>query len=73
MKRKITFKPLGPEDVWHPKSGPPFGSRNALKTGLHGREIRDLKRRIAVWRRAVRAALAGTVGVGNTSGSPKNG
>jgi hypothetical protein len=57
MKRKITFKPLSPEDVWHPKSGPPFGSRNALKTGLHGREIRDLKRRIAAWRRAVRAAL----------------
>ena len=73
MKRKITFKPLGPEDVWHPKSGPPLGSRNAWKTGLNGREIRDLKRRIAVWRRAVRAALAEAIRAGNPPGPPKTG
>jgi hypothetical protein len=58
VTRKITFKPLHSSDVWHPKSGPPFGSRNALKTGLHTAEIRDLKHRIALWRRKVRATLA---------------
>ena len=58
MTRKITFKPLRPDQVWHPKAGPPCGTRNALKTGLHTVEIRDLRRRIADWRRQVRIVLA---------------
>lgn len=58
MTRKITFNALRPDEVWHPKSGPPFGSRNALKTGLHTAEIRNLRSRIAAWRRLVRNLLA---------------
>lgn len=44
--RKIIFKLLGPDEVWHPKVGPPFGTRNAWKTGLHTAEMRDLRRRL---------------------------
>jgi hypothetical protein len=58
MSPKITFKPLRQDEVWHPKNGAPFGSHNALKTGLHTLEIRDLRKRIAAWRRSVRAAVA---------------
>ncbi len=41
-----------------PKLGAPYGNRNALKTGRHTAERRALKRRIAGWRRKVRAVLA---------------
>lgn len=41
-----------------PKRGAPFGNRNAVKSGRHTAEQRALKRRIADWRRRVRAALA---------------
>ena len=56
-KSKITFKILSPDEVWHPKIGPPFGSRNALKTGLHTREVRDLRRRIRAFHARVNALL----------------
>ena len=55
---KSMIKLLGPEDVWHPKRGAPRGNRNALKTGLHTAALRDLRQRIAAWRRQVRAVLA---------------
>lgn len=57
-KRKITFKLLGPDGVWHPKVGPPFGTRNAWKTGLHTAEVRDLRRRLSAFRARAGAALA---------------
>jgi hypothetical protein len=55
---KTTFKQLRPEDVWHPKSGPPFKNRNAVKTGLHTAEIRALRNAIQHLRRRARAAIA---------------
>lgn len=57
MKQKSKIKLLRPDRVWQPKVGGDHGCRKALKTGLHTREIRDLKRRIAAWRRTVRAVL----------------
>ena len=56
------IKLLRPDEVWHPKRGAPRGNRNAVKTGRHTAEIRALKRRIAAWRRRVRAVLAAVEG-----------
>jgi hypothetical protein len=60
MTRKITFKLLRPDEVWQPKVGPPFGSRNAIKTGAHTAEVRAWRARVHDWRKRVRAALAQT-------------
>jgi hypothetical protein len=48
---------LRPEEVWHPKRGAPYGNRNAYRTGRHTAGQRDLRHRIADWRRRARAAL----------------
>jgi hypothetical protein len=58
MTRKTTINLLRPGDVWQPKIGGRFGNRNAWKTGAETAAIRDLQKRIAAWRRRVRAALA---------------
>jgi hypothetical protein len=49
---------LRPDEVWHPKVGPPFGNRNALKTGAHTAPVRAWRKRVADWQRRVRVALA---------------
>jgi len=54
---KTTIKILRPEDLWQPKLGAPFGNRNALKHGREDRNARDLRRRIADWKKRVRAAV----------------
>jgi hypothetical protein len=51
------FKPLRPDQVWQPKLGPPFGTKNALKTGEHIAAVRDWRKRVAAWRRRVRKTL----------------
>jgi hypothetical protein len=58
MTRKSKIKLLRPEDVWQPQIGGDHGYHKALKTGLHTAEVRDLRRRIARWRRQVRIVLA---------------
>lgn len=58
MTRKTTIKLLRSDEVWQPKIGGRPGNRNALKTGFYDARMRDLRQRIAVWRRKVRAALA---------------
>jgi hypothetical protein len=45
------------------KRGAPFGNRNAVKTGRYTARQRDLKRRIAAWRRKVRAVLSARAGL----------
>jgi len=40
------------------RPGAPKGNRNALRTGLHTAEIRDLRRRIAAFHRRAKAAVA---------------
>ena len=40
------------------RRGAPKGNRNALKTGLHTAEMKDLRRRLRAWRRRARAAIA---------------
>ncbi len=60
MKPKTKINPLRPEQVWQPKIGGRFANRNALKTGAHGAELRAWKKRVAAWRRRVRAALTET-------------
>jgi len=40
------------------KLGAPYGNRNALKTGAHTAPVRAWRKRVADWRRRVRAALA---------------
>jgi hypothetical protein len=58
VNRKTAFNPLRPEQVWHPHFGGTFGNGNALKTGAHTAEVRAWRKRVADWRRRVRAALA---------------
>jgi len=58
LNPKITFKLLRSDEVWHPKVGPPFGARNALKTGLHTAPVRAWRARVRDWRKRVKAALA---------------
>ncbi len=58
MNRKTTIKMLRSDQIWQPKIGGRFGNRNALKTGAHRAEVRAWKKRVADWRRRVRAALA---------------
>jgi hypothetical protein len=53
-----TIKMLRSDDVWHPRVGAPLGNRNRLKTGYHARECKEMRRRIAQWRRETRALLA---------------
>lgn len=52
------IKPLHPDQVWQPKLGAPTGNRNALKSGKHTVAVVDWRKRVASWRRRVRAALA---------------
>jgi hypothetical protein len=40
------------------RPGAPKGNRNALKTGLHTAEVKDLRRRLRAWRRRADAAIA---------------
>ena len=40
------------------RGGAPKGNRNALKTGGHTREVRELFARIAAFKRRVKAAVA---------------
>jgi len=58
VSQKTAIKLLRPDEVWQPRTGGTLGNSNALKTGMHTSEIRDLRRRIAAWRQRVRAALA---------------
>ncbi len=58
MNRKTTIKLLRTDVVWQPRIGGRPGNRNAVKTGLHTAEMPALRRRIADWRRKVRAMLA---------------
>lgn len=57
-KQKSKIKLLRFDEVWHPKIGGDRGQQKALKTGAHTAEWRDLRRRIALWRRQTRTALA---------------
>ncbi len=52
------IKILGPEQIWQPKRGAPFGNRNAFRHGRSDRGARELRRRIAAYRRRVRALRA---------------
>ena len=61
MTQKTTIKGLRFDEVWQPKIGGRWGNRNAYKTGLNTAEMRNLRRRIAAWRRDVRAVLAKVV------------
>jgi hypothetical protein len=54
---KTMIKMLRPEDVWQPKLGAPFGNRNAWKHGRENRYTRGLRRRIADWKKRVRATV----------------
>ncbi len=40
------------------RRGPPKGNTNALKTGLHTAEMKDLRRRLRAWRRRAAAVTA---------------
>lgn len=40
------------------RPGAPKGNKNALRTGLHTAEMRDLRRRVADLRRRARSAIA---------------
>ncbi len=55
------IKPLCPDAAWHPKRGAPLGNRNALKSGRHTNEMKDLAKRIADWRRRVRAVMSSLI------------
>ncbi len=57
MSQKTKIKLLRPEQVWQPRIGGWPRNRNALKNGLHTAEVRDLRSRIAAWRRRVRGVL----------------
>lgn len=46
---------IKPDTGQRPKRGAPFGNRNALKTGRHTADLLDLRKRIAAWRRQLRA------------------
>jgi hypothetical protein len=54
---KTKIKLLRPEDVWHPHRGGRPGNTNALKTGLHTAEVKDLRRRLRAWRRRANALI----------------
>jgi hypothetical protein len=58
MTRKTTINILRPDQVWQPKIGGRYGNRNAFKTGAHTAPVREWRKRVAQWRRRVRAALA---------------
>jgi hypothetical protein len=58
LKQKSKIKLLRFDEVWHPTVGGDHGKQNALKSGLHTAEWRDLRRRIAAWRRLARETLA---------------
>jgi len=62
MSLKTTINLLRHEQVWQPKIGGRFKNINALKSGLHTTAVRDLRQRIALWRRRVRDALAAAEG-----------
>jgi hypothetical protein len=49
---------LRPEQIWQPKRGAPLGNRNARKHGRSDRGARELRRRIAAYRRRARALRA---------------
>lgn len=55
---KTTFKMLGPKDVWHPRVGAPRGNRNALKTGAHTKEVRNLRKQVTSVRRTMNLLIA---------------
>ena len=63
LKQKSKIKLLRFDEVWHPKVGGDHGRQKALKTGAHTAEWRDLRSRIAAWRRQSRAVLAEVAGV----------
>ena len=52
------IKLLHPDQAWQPKLGAPVGNRNAFKTGKHTVALVDWRKRVASWRRRVRAAFA---------------
>jgi len=49
------IKILRSGQIWQPKRGAPFGNGNALKHGRSDRGARELRKRIAAYRRRVRA------------------
>ena len=55
VKTKINI--LRPEDVWQPKIGAQHGNRNAWKNGHFVKEVRDLKKQVAAWKRTTRTLL----------------
>jgi len=48
---------LRPEEVWQPGLGAPRGNRNAVKHGRETADKRELRRRIAAFRRNARALI----------------
>lgn len=54
-KRKLKIKLLRPDEVWHPRLGPPKGSRNAAKAVP---SLAMLRARIRALRRRLKAAMA---------------
>lgn len=54
---KTKFKLLRPDQVWQPHRGGRPGNSNALKTGLHTAEVRDLRRRLRAFHARVNALL----------------
>jgi hypothetical protein len=40
------------------RPGAPRGNRNAVKTGLHTAEMKDLRRRLRAWRHRANGAIA---------------
>ncbi len=49
-----SFKPLRPEDVWHPRIGAPLGNQNALKHGRYTKARKAQKKRLALLNAGVR-------------------
>ena len=52
---KTKIKLLRREDIWQPHRP---GNRNAWKTGLHTAGMKDLRRRLANFRRRAKMAMA---------------
>lgn len=54
---KTKIKLLRPDEVWQPHRGGRPGNSNALRTGLHTAEVRDLRRRLRAFHARVNAVL----------------
>jgi len=48
---------LRPEDIWQPRIGAPPGNRNALKTGAHTSQARQLRKDVAYILRRMKSLM----------------